>query len=1071
MSSPKAERTVDKNSGRHWIAQHSRPVIFLILTFGLLGAYLAFTIPVSVFPSTDFPRVLIAVDNGVMPIDQMTVTVTRPIEEAVNSVPGLLTVRSITSRGSGEVDLYFRWDVDMFQTLQYVNAAISRVQPELPATAKIEAHRLTFAAFPIIGYSLTSDSMPQTKLWEMATYEMKPRLNRLEGVSTVIVQGGQEPEFQIIPDPAKLLSASVTVSDILDAVRRTNLIDSPGLLERNHELYLALVNGQVKTPEEIANAVIKNTPAGIPVRIGDVAAVAPGVKPVYTVVTANGKPAVLLNINRQPNGNTVEVAKEVHDEIERLRKSMPPGVQIQPFYDQSVIVDESIKSVRDAILVGLILASIILVVFLRDWGTSLVAGLVIPVTVMVTFIALKVMGQTFNLMTLGGLAAAVGLVIDDAIVVVENIVLHRDAGQGRVEAIQSALKEITVPLIGSTITPVVVFIPLIAITGVTGVFFRALAVTMTVSLLTSLALAVTWTPTLSQYFIKGGHEKKDSQPESEPSQAAHSPAMNGTGVPVEDENAMQLLAAEERHLSGFFLRVVNFHERWLRRALERPRLLILFSAALIAASYLCYTFSGSDLLPEMDEGGFVLDYLMPAGSSLTETNRVVGHVEQMLRAVAEVESTSRRTGLELGLSAVTEANRGDILVKLRAKRDRGIEEIIAEVRARVKQEEPALDIEFVQVLQDMIGDLTSAPEPIQIKLFSQDPKQLEEWAPKVAEAIGKIEGVVDVLNGIENTISGPAVTFQVDPSVAARAGFTAEEIAVDASAILEGEPASSPVVTNDRAYTLRVRFPAANRSSLDAMRDTLLVSSTGHTATLGALAAVAENPGQTEVRRENLQRDVAVTARLEGRSLGSGMADVQKVVAGLHIPSSIRVEYGGTYEEQQRSFHDLVIVLILAVLLLFIVLLFEFGTFAAPVAILSSALLSTSGVFIALLITRTTFNVSSFMGMIMVIGIVAKNGILLLDADQKMRALNLPAEDAMLQAGRRRLRPIVMTALATVAGMLPLAFAIGAGAQMLQPLAIAVIGGVLISMVLSLIITPAVHFYLSGKSESPERVP
>ena len=306
---------------------------------------------------------LIAVDNGVMPIDQMTVTVTRPIEEAVNSVPGLLTVRSITSRGSAEVDLFFRWDVDMFQTLQYVNAAISRVQAELPATAKIEAHRLTFAAFPVIGYSLTSDSMPQTKLWEMATYEMKPRLNRLEGVSTVIVQGGQEPEFHITPDPAKLLTAGVTVSDILDAVRRTNLVDSPGLLERNHQLYLGLVNGQVKTPEEIANAVIKSTPAGIPVRIGDISTVAPGVKPVYTVVTANGKPAVLLNINRQPDGNTVQVAQEVHDEIERLRKTLPPGVQIQPFYDQSIIVGDSIKSVRDAILLGLILASIILVVF------------------------------------------------------------------------------------------------------------------------------------------------------------------------------------------------------------------------------------------------------------------------------------------------------------------------------------------------------------------------------------------------------------------------------------------------------------------------------------------------------------------------------------------------------------------------------------------------------------------------------------------------------------------------------------------------------------------------------------
>ena len=1048
----------------HWIARHSRPIIFLILTLGLLGAYLAFTIPVSVFPSTNFPRVLIAVDNGVMPIDQMMVTVTRPIEEAVNSVPGLLNVRSITSRGSAEVDLYFRWDLDMFQTLQYVNAAISRVQPELPNTARIEAHRMTFASFPVIGYSITSDTMPQTKLWEMATYEMKPRLNRLEGVSTVIIQGGQEPEFHITPDPAKLLTASVTVTDILDAVRRTNLVDSPGLLERNHQLFLGLINGQVRTPEQIANTVVKSTPAGIPVRIGDVAAVAPNVKPVYTVVTANGKPAVLLNINRQPDGNTVQVADEVHNEIERIRKTLPPGVEIHPFYDQSVIVGESIKSVRDAILLGLILASIILVVFLRDWGTSLVAGLVIPVTVMVTFIALKAMGQNFDLMTLGGLAAAVGLVIDDAIVVVENIVLHRDAGQGRIEAIESALREITVPLIGSTITPVVVFIPLIAITGVTGVFFRALAVTMSVSLLTSLALAVTWTPTLSQYFIRGKHGQKEE--DSDSTSNSRETEERGVGAPEEGEDIQRLLAAEEKHLSGFFLRVVNFHEQWLRRALQRPLLLVLFSLALIVVSYVCYRFSGSDLLPAMDEGGFVIDYIMPAGSSLSETNRVVGHVEQILREIPEVESTSRRTGLQLGLAAVTEANTGDVLVKLKAKRDRDVEEVMAEVRAKIKQQEPALDLDFIQVLQDMIGDLTSAPEPIQIKLFSQDPKQIEEWAPKVAEAIQKINGVVDILNGIENTVSGPAVTFQVDPGVAARAGFTAEEVAVDAAAILEGEPAPTPVVSNDRAYTLRVRFPAGNRASLEAMRDTLLVSSSGHTATLGALATVVEIPGQTEIRRENLQRYAAVTARLEGTNLGSGMAAVQKTVNGLHLPSSIRVEYGGTYQEQQRSFHDLVIVLILAILLLFIVLMFEFGTFSAPIAILSSALLSTSGVFIALLVTRTTFNISSFMGMIMVIGIVAKNGILLLDADQRLRLLGSSSQDAILQAGRRRLRPIVMTALATVAGMLPLAFAIGAGSQMLQPLAIAVIGGVLISMILSLIITPAVYYYLNRTGQA-----
>jgi len=472
----------------------------------------------------------------------------------------------------------------------------------------------------------------------------------------------------------------------------------------------------------------------------------------------------------------------------------------------------------------------------------------------------------------------------------------------------------------------------------------------------------------------------------------------------------------------------------------------------------------------MDEGGFILDYIMPAGSSLAETNRVITHVEQILRSTPEVENTSRRTGLQLGLAAVTEANTGDVSVKLKTDRSRAIDDVIAEVREKITQQEPELDVEFIQVLQDMIGDLTSAPEPIQIKLFSPDAAALQEWAPKVADAIHKIPGVVDILNGIDNTISGPATTFQIDPSVAARAGFTPEEIATDASAMLAGEPAAAPVVSNDRAYTVRVRFPAANRASLEAIRDTLLTSSSGRTATLGGLATITELPGQTEIRRENLQRQVAVTARLEGTDLGSGMDAVMKTVDGLHLPANIRVTYGGTYQEQQKSFRDLVLVLVLAILLVFIVLLFEFRDFAAPLAILASALLSTSGVFVALLITGTTFNVSSFMGMIMVIGIVAKNGILLLDADQKFRKLGFSAEDAMLQASRRRLRPIVMTAMATVAGMLPLAFALGAGSQMLQPLAIAVIGGILISMVLSLVITPAVHYYLSHEETTHEEL-
>jgi CzcA family heavy metal efflux pump len=1022
---PVAERETE-----HWTARHGKPIIFVILTLVGVGIYLALTIPIAVFPETDFPRIIVGVDNGVAPIDQMLVTVTKPIEEAVNTVQGVERVWSITSRGSVEIDLFFSWKVDIYRTLELVNAALARVQTTLPPTAKITANRMTFAAFPIMGYSLTSDTVPQTRLWEMATYEIKPRLNRMNGVSTVIVQGGQEPEFEVRPDPAKLLQSSITIPGILDAIGRTNMIDSPGLFENNHQLVLSLVSGQAKTPPEIANIVVRTTPAGAPIRIGDIASVAPSVKPVYTIVSANQKPAVLVNIRRQPDSNTVEVANAVHAEIETIRKTLPRGVELRPFYDQSEIVNDSISSVRDAILLGLILASFIMVVFLRDWGTSLVAGMVIPATIALTFIALRVLGQSFNLMTLGGLAAAVGLVIDDAIVVVENIVMHRDSGQTRAEAIRSAIREIRVPLVGSTITPIVVFLPLISMVGVYGVFFRALAITVGMALLTSLALALTWTPTLSHYFIR------------------------------------QRTANGARSHEGISPRIMRPYETILRATLARPMLLAVFSVVLIGASYFCFRGLGTDLLPPMDEGGFVLDYIMPAGSSLSETNRVVTDVERILRTTPEVESTSRRTGLELGLAAVTEANRGDIAIKLKRGPRRSVDEVIAEVREKVTTKEPMLQVEFPQLLQDMIGDLTSAPEPVVIKLFCPDPAVLREWAPRVGDAIKKVKGVVEVLNGIDNTISGPATLFQVDPAMAARAGFTPQEIELDASAIMQGEPAPTPVVVNDRAYTIRVRFPEQTHSSIDAIRNTLLVSSTGKTATLGSLANVVELPGQTEIRRENLLRDVTVTARLEGRDLGSGVADVQKTVASLNMPSAIRVEYGGQYEEQQRSFHDLVLVLVLAILLVFIVLLFEFGNFAAPIAVISSALLSTSGVFLALLITGKTFNLSSFMGLIMVIGIVAKNGILLLDADQKFRGEGISAEQSMLDAGERRLRPIMMTALATVAGMLPLSLAWGAGSQMLQPLAIAVIGGILASMVLSLVVTPAVHYYIADRGTS-----
>lgn len=1042
-----------------WLATSSKTIFFFLVILTLIGLYGAFQVPISVFPDTNFPRVVIGIDNGVMPVEQMQVTITKPIEDAINSVPGLLTVRSTTSRGSAEVSLFFDWNVDMYQTLQLADAALAKVEQTLPSTARVTTHRLTFATFPILGYALTADNdahgnpaVSQTQLWELATYDLKPPLNRVNGVSTVIVQGGQVPEFHIVPNLARLQASGVTLTDLVNSVQTSNIIDSPGLYEANHQLILGLVGAQAHDAAHLGDLVVKTTPNGAPVRVADVATVEQGTQPIYTMVTANGKPAVLLNIARQPSSNTVSVADAIATEIDALKSKLPPGVRLEPFYDQSELVRESIASVRDAILIGLVLACIILFLFLRDWTSSLIAGLVIPVTVAVTILFLWIIGQSFNLMTLGGLAAAIGLVIDDAIVVVENIVTHRDSGQSRIDAVRTALREITTPLVFSTITPVVVFLPLISVTGVTGSFFRALAVTMTAALLTSLALALTWTPALALSILR------KPQPLA-PGETPHTHEENG---PV-------------------MRRILHFHERVLNLALARPLGLAIVCLLLVVVAYFSYTRLASDLLPAMDEGAFVLDYIMPAGSSLTETNRVLEHVQKILADTPEVQITSRRTGLQMGLAAVTEANTGDMTVRLKSKRSRSIDDVIADVRAEIKKTEPELDIEFVQVLQDMIGDLSNSPEPIQIKLFSNDQALLTQLGPKVQAAIQKIPGVVDTQNGVDNTISGPATNFQVNPVLAGRLGFTPTEVAEDATAILDGLTPNDPVIINGRPYTVRVRLPEQSRQSLDTIQNTVFNSSSGHTATLGSLADVTQLPPQNEIRKENLQQLVIVSGRLEGTDLGSAMVAVRQTVAGLHLPASVRVEYGGTYEEQQKSFHDLARVLILALALVFGVLLAEFRNFSAPIAILTSSVLSISGVVFALLITRTDFNVASFMGLIMVIGIVAKNGILLLDADEKFRSeaehatdLGSPAissegstaprdlaREAMLHAAQRRLRPIVMTAIAAVCGMLPLAFALGAGSQMLQPLAIAVIGGLFISVVLSLIVTPAIYYRLT----------
>jgi len=1005
------------------------------------GLYAAWQLPIAIFPQTDFPRIVIIVDNGEAPAAQTLASVTRPIEEAMNGVPGIARIKSKTARGSSEISLFFDWKGNIFQELQLVQARLSQLAPTLPPTATIRnVERLTFAVFPVVGYSLTSDQRDEASLRDLATYIIRPRLSRLPGIATVGVAGGKVREFHVHVDPDRLVAHNVSVQQVVDAVHNSNIIVSPGLIDENHQLELALISGQAKKPHEL-NSIVVATVNNAPVTLADVATVGAGVEPQYIMVTADGHTATLININRQPDANTVAVVDEVKAELAAMRNDIPTDVRIAPYYDQSLLVRGSINSVRDSILIGLLLSVAILYAFLRNWGTTFVAILVIPVTVLITFLAMWLTRLSFDLMTLGGVAASIGLLIDDAIVVVENIYTHIARGQSRREAVQSAVSEITVPIIGSTVTPVVVFLPLTLLTGVTGVFFRSLALTMSVALLTSLVLALGFTPILAERFVRA---RRKVSPERD-------------GSPPRDRE-LRTDEREEMGEAGSILRAIIRRYEWvLSHALDNRWLVLIVIAAVLAGSYLLYRTLGSEFLPEFDESAFVLDYWAPPGSSLTETDHMLKHVEGLLMKTPEVESYSRRTGLELGLF-VTEPNRGDFAVKLKQGHKRGTEDVISDLRKQIEESEPALEIEFVGIVPDVIGDLQGNPEPIEIKLFSENAAALQNKADEVETAIKKVTGVVDTKNGV--IVSGPAVTFNIDPQRASRFGVNAKDIADTVETAMSGEAASA-ILQQDRLIRVRVIFPSDLRTSLDKVRALQVRSATGALFRLDQVADVAYEKGQTEIARENLRHNVAVTGRLEGKDLGTAINEIKNILPReVKFPPGMTVEYGGLYQEQQSSFRELLISLVLAVILVFITLLIEFRSFAHPIAIVTGAVLALGGVLLGLFITRSTLNVVSLMGMIMIVGIVAKNGILMLDAVEDHLAAGDTLRQALLRSGRRRFRPVLMTSLAAMLGMLPLALALGAGAELLQPLAIAVIGGLTVALLLSLIVTPTVYSLL-----------
>jgi len=1004
-------------------------IIFISVMLCLAGVYAATSISSSVFPQTDFPRVVILVDNGVMPGDEMMARITRPIEEAMKDIPGTVTVKSATGRGSAEINVFFNWQVDMVQSELYVLSRLGQIRSTLPATAETTVHRLTFSAFPILGVSLTSDTRKITDLWEEARYDLKPRFLQIPGVARVDLVGGKAPEYQVVVDPLLLEGAQLSLSDLTAALDLNNLVAPAGMHEENHTLYLTVVDGRVHGVRDIEELVV-TAPDGRPVRMGDVARVQRGPEPVFNIVTADGHSAVLLNVRSQPDGSTLKIAQALRAQIAELRGELPPDMKLAFFYDQSEIVRDSVRSVWDAIFFGLILSVVILFLFLKSWETTLVAVTVIPVTVLITLVSMRLTGLTFNLMTLGGIAAAIGLVIDDAIVVVEAIHTHLMEGMGRREAVEKGISEIFRPLVGSTLTPVVVFIPLAFLDGITGVFFRALALTMVVSLLTSLVLAVTLTPSLAARLLRRERE--------------------GDGVEGHEQ------------MGPVLSRVVDAYEKAVRPALHRPWLTLGACGVVLLVGATVYRRLDSEFLPPMDEGGFVIDYFTPPGTSLAETNRQLLLAEGILGTVPEVESYSRRTGARLAL-AIAEPNTGDFLVKLRRDRQRSTDQVIAELRRRFNTEIPGAEWEFPGILGDLIGDLMWAPSPIEVKLFSTDQAWLKERASEVASRLEQIPGVVDIFDGLVYT--GPTISLRTRSADARRFGLTSDDVAEAANTAMLGQTASS-VLEGDRVVDVRVKVDSTRLEKLTQVEDLPIRTPTGALVKLSQVVDVVEEPGQLELRREDGRQDVAVTARLEGRDMGSAMAEIRQALTGDPTLPPGTVEYGGLYQQQRESFRNLVFVLLMAITLVFTVLMLEFGSYQEPVSIVFGAVLALFGTVLALWITGTSFNVVSFLGAIIGIGIVAKNGILMLDFVKVLRAEGLDLEEALVRSGRRRLRPVLMTSLAAALGMLPLAYGIGSGADMLRPLAIAVIGALAISVLLSLLATPTLYFVLQRRKET-----
>lgn len=1005
-----------------WMQAHRRSLLFLLALFVVAGALTSLRLPVTLFPKVDFPRVVVSLDAGDRPADMMMVGVTQPVEEAVRLVPGIRNVRSNTSRGGAEISVSFDWDADMSLATVQLNQAVGQLLPSLPAGTKFSTRRMDPTVFPMLAYSLTSAGHSQTELYDIAHDELRPLLSAINGVARVDVMGGAHQEYQVNLEPARLAAFGLTYADVTQAISESHVVNAVGRLEDHYKLYLVVTDTRLNDLAQLQNVVIKADKSGT-ITLADVATVIDGVQPQWTRISADGKQAVLLLIYQQSGGNSVQIAKDVSLRLGAHAEHLPKDIKLANWYDQSELVTQSASSVRDAIIIGTFLAAAVLFVFLRNGRMTLIATLIVPTVLATTVVLLYVMGMGFNIMTLGGMAAAVGLIIDDAIVMIEHIVRRLSEAGDRADGVPArsgivmrASYEFLRPLAGSSASTIVIFVPLAFLSGVTGAFFKALSLTMATGL--AISFLVTW-----------------------------------LAIPILAERFLRNLVHAAPKGGRWTLTINQRYQQLMQRTQTRPVWMLLLVIPVLALGALGYARVGSGFMPEMDEGGFVLDYRAAPGTSLSETDRLVKQVEKIIKSDPSVDTYSRRTGAQLG-GGLTEANEGDMFIRLKSGDRPDSKAVMDGIRKRIEAEVPGLNVELAQLMEDEIGDLTSVPQPIEIKLFSDNAIELEETAKRVAAAIAKVPGVVDTRDGINR--AGDALEVHVERDKAALEGMSAEAVSQMLEEQLAGTVATQ-VQRGVKMVGIRVSLPKSQRSVVSDLQKLLLRAPDGHLFPLERIATIDAVAGQAQISRENLKRMVAVTGRISGRALGATIADIQRTLHQTNmLPKSMYFELGGLYQQQQIAFQGLLAVFAAAVGLVFLLLLFMYESFRIALAIMLAPLLAVLMVFFGMWITDTELNISAMMGMTMIVGIVTEVAIFYFSEFRELEA-RMSLDLAIIEAGKNRMRPIAMTTLATILTLLPLALAIGAGSGMQQSLAIAIISGLIVQLPLVLVVMP--NFY------------